>query len=531
MSANTFEQKYKNNIRVVTGTITPNQDDSVILCDTSTNPVVINLLEVPQNYWATQYKLYIKDSGNAATNNIVINAPIGYTINGLPSLTINFNNGCAMFQVSSNNSYVASGISVSVTAGGGAIIDTTYANLLTLVTGSLLIKGCWYRIFDYATIYDQPDFTALGVQKAILPSITLTQELGGSGLIWVYALGADNLSTKAFDEKYPLDYVEYDYTYSFTEVMNFPAKGRVTRRIDSQGNSADYDHRVIQFKRYESAPASGIYSSWKDNGGASLNTILTFGVGNTCRNNVIGDYAQYAKLVPSKCILSNNVFGLNCYGNTLGILNFNNTFGNTNSYHTTKSGVNALLLGALNQYFTIGANNSGTIGLENRNIIIGDVAFAATAFSIGNVNVNLNFGNNNVISIINSNSNISAGDTNSITLTTGFAGLNVGDNNTLILSGNSSSNNKIGSNCNLNLPMQLVSNEFGDYSLSNSIPLIASALIRNKFGVSCLNNQDFSAATHVFSGYYCEIQLREDLTPKLKYTDNADALIVVNINA
>ncbi len=79
--------------------------------------------------------------------------------------------------------------------------------------------------------------------------------------------------------------------------------------------------------------------------------------------------------------------------------------------------------------------------------------------------------------------------------------------------------------------MQLVSNEFGDYSLSNSIPLIASALIRNKFGVSCLNNQDFSAATHVFSGYYCEIQLREDLTPKLKYTDNADALIVVNINA
>lgn len=100
--------KYPNNSRIVSGTPDLFQDDVVLLCDTSSAPVIINLLEIPDNYWNTNWKLYIVDnSNNAGTNNITINAGAGQLINNSASLTISTNNGYSIVRISGNDRFVA----------------------------------------------------------------------------------------------------------------------------------------------------------------------------------------------------------------------------------------------------------------------------------------------------------------------------------------------------------------------------------------------------------------------------------------
>ena len=87
-----FSTKYPNNSRTVTGTPQLYNDDVILNCDTSTGAVIINLLEIPANFWNTQWRLYIIDSGNnASVNNITINAGSGQTINGSSSLVVSTN--------------------------------------------------------------------------------------------------------------------------------------------------------------------------------------------------------------------------------------------------------------------------------------------------------------------------------------------------------------------------------------------------------------------------------------------------------
>jgi len=80
--------------------------DTFIICNTTSSAVAINLLELTPGFLNTAYKLYIVDNGNASVNNITINAPVGYTINGLASAVINVNNGVAILTISSNTSYL-----------------------------------------------------------------------------------------------------------------------------------------------------------------------------------------------------------------------------------------------------------------------------------------------------------------------------------------------------------------------------------------------------------------------------------------
>jgi hypothetical protein len=119
--ANTYEQRYANNTRVVTGLLNrPKQDDSILLCDTSAGAVAIELLTpATQNgvgYWSTQYKLYVVDSGNnAAVNNITIIAPAGCLVNGSPTFTINSNGATLLLRIVSNTKYIGQ---YSVIGGG-----------------------------------------------------------------------------------------------------------------------------------------------------------------------------------------------------------------------------------------------------------------------------------------------------------------------------------------------------------------------------------------------------------------------------
>lgn len=102
------EQKYKNEIRIVSGTVNVEPEDSVLRVTTTSVAATINLQTIPTDHWSTQYKLYIvDDSGNAGTNNITIVAPAGFTINGSSTAIINQNNGSAIVRVVSNTAYQA----------------------------------------------------------------------------------------------------------------------------------------------------------------------------------------------------------------------------------------------------------------------------------------------------------------------------------------------------------------------------------------------------------------------------------------
>lgn len=110
-----YAQKYPNPTRVVSGTITVNNDDVVLGCNTSTGPVVLNLGAIAQNYWNTNWKLYIYDaSNNASVNTITINAGTGQTINGASSLVISTNGAGCLIRILNNTAFV-----VTLTAGGG----------------------------------------------------------------------------------------------------------------------------------------------------------------------------------------------------------------------------------------------------------------------------------------------------------------------------------------------------------------------------------------------------------------------------
>lgn len=132
--------QYPNNTRTISGLLNiVYRDDSVLLCDTSLGAVAIELAEIPNDSWNTIYKLYVKDqSGNASTNNITINAPVGFTINGASSVTINANNGIALIRISSSTSYLAS-FSFGSASNNFAVLDEGV--LLTPTASSMDFVG------------------------------------------------------------------------------------------------------------------------------------------------------------------------------------------------------------------------------------------------------------------------------------------------------------------------------------------------------------------------------------------------------
>ena len=169
-----FSTKYPNNSRTVTGTPQLYNDDVILNCDTSTGAVIINLLEIPANFWNTQWRLYIIDSGNnASVNNITINAGSGQTINGSSSLVVSTNSAQIVLQISSNTAFVgvesyccasAQGVTsiiagtgitvnqptgdVTVSAIGTGLISLTNAALLALISAGTVVAGQEYLVTD-----------------------------------------------------------------------------------------------------------------------------------------------------------------------------------------------------------------------------------------------------------------------------------------------------------------------------------------------------------------------------------------------
>ena len=144
----------------------------------------------------------------------------------------------------------------------GGVIITTYNSFYNTITSSpgSLSPGTLYIISDYQTVYDQPDFTFDGV-STYTPKASVVTKTSSIEPICVLATSGSTLAPDAWSLVYPSDKLKYDIFFNATEVMGAPAKGRITERIDDLGNRTDYDHRTVEFIRYETYNQHSNYDS------------------------------------------------------------------------------------------------------------------------------------------------------------------------------------------------------------------------------------------------------------------------------
>lgn len=157
--------QYPNVSRVVSGAAILSPNDGILLCNTSTAPVTMTLLEIPANYWQTTWRLYVLDnSNNAGTNNITISVPSGYTINNASTLVINTNGGGVVITIASNTSFFGQVSPLPV--GGGGVISITASAPLTGGTitssGSIGIPAADVSTDGYLTQSSFNTFAAKG---------------------------------------------------------------------------------------------------------------------------------------------------------------------------------------------------------------------------------------------------------------------------------------------------------------------------------------------------------------------------------
>jgi len=154
----------------------------------------------------------------------------------------------------------SSGVPTAVGGGGSGtsytpVVYTTYSSLYSLYQSQSFATGSYYMITDFDSVYDQPDFYFDGTPKTSLttkgkPAIPYQP-------IVVMATSKSTLSPDAYQPYYPKDKIKYDISWRYTETHT-NAKGRITERIDANGNRTDYDHRTIRFKRYQSYERNGL---------------------------------------------------------------------------------------------------------------------------------------------------------------------------------------------------------------------------------------------------------------------------------
>jgi hypothetical protein len=139
-------------------------------------------------------------------------------------------------------------------AGGGGLVETTYNGLTASLATDSLTPGTYYKITDFRTCYDQPDYDVSGDTIEVGNYRT-----GSISPIIVFALDSASLASDAYQPEYPNDKIKYDITFNQTEVTDSPAFGRIIYRKDNQGNEMDYDFREVLFKRYDAYYSEQVY--------------------------------------------------------------------------------------------------------------------------------------------------------------------------------------------------------------------------------------------------------------------------------
>jgi hypothetical protein len=571
--------------------------DDMINIDTSSGALsLIYLPNISQNGLNLVGKTYtINDiSNNASIGSITITCLGGDTINNAPSITLNVDGVSAnIVQVDRTRWLATTNVSSGVLP-TPLLIPITYADLVNFIGAGTLVAGQQYLLTDYETIYDQPDFDALGLPKAVV-----TTNTGAVEPLILRAVSQFEISGMVQSVVFPFDKIQYDWTFSATEVMGAPAKGRIIERVSgnylgTENNRASYDHREVVFKRYETFAGSGVFTVINDNGEAFDGNILTFG---KCVNMYLGNISSGSGF---PFLLSNNIFGVDCYDVTIGIDCWNNTFG-SNCYgisfglscrnNTIGSNFNNNTIG---DYFdtniipdgftnnSIGNNfvgnttgvdfSSNSIGNFFANNTIGDFfenQNIGNIFSGNNIGINSsgntigndfqtntigdNFSNNSIGNTFNNNGISFAFENNTIgnifgenTIDFGFSSNTIGDFFRLNIVGNKFANNNFGVSCQSNnIGNASTNNNIGNAFTSNTIGggfgyNVISADFNSNITVANFQQNnickritmvDFTLATHVYGNYDCNIVRSSTGVFYLIYFNGIASVSVTPINS
>lgn len=387
--------------------------------------------------------------------------------------------------------FITSGISETIVSGGtgggttnnyfySGATDIVYSDLIPLINLSGLTAGQFYRITDYQTIYDQPDYLSNGDPKSTV--LTLS---GSVSPIIVLATSISTISVDAYQPEYPFDTIRYVGNQDITEINLAPAKGLIVERIDSDNNRTGYDHREILFKRYETVSGSGIYNSYKDTGFA-YQPFKTFQDG-IAANNFLGGFCAVDYAVAGlNFVLPNVVFqGIAldnkidylCVNNTIGNNCRNNTIGTHFSGNTIGSGFTNNIIGAEFYNNTIGNIFTGNIvGARFYDNVLGDTFERNTFGSSTHDNIMGSTCRNNLVGS-NFYDNTIAGS---------FSQNSIGGNMRSNDLGTSVLDNIMASGFNANtLPNTVWDNQFGSSFEGN---VFTNSLVGNKFGDNMQNN-------------------------------------------
>lgn len=421
--------KYPNNSRIVVGSVDVFDNDSILLCNTSLGAVTINLATIPDNYWNTTYKLYIKDnSSNASVNNITIVAGSGQTINGASTLVISTNGASTIVRISSNNTYGADapdgyttiqeegvslpqrqildfqGANVTATDNGSKtivtitapipppafdIIDITYSAFQSLIAAGTVQKGWFYRI-SYVINTDEG--------AIIQGTTTNTNSLQGSGIFLNadYQNVGDYSGVPGFVANLGLwspivqpvvvgNVVIYDNLHfkNLTGAWGSAPSGDTTNWFQLPKSTTSGYIREIDFIKYNLATNSIIYRADKRGNEVESNLDVDFYVFKW------GDDKTYSNSVSNNSRINNR----NGYGWVYENVVSNDSEINTNSQYTTNLPTikrNNVTSGSL---LSIGLVNSG---LFDKNIICNEGAIAVFNVDV-NSSISLNFINRGII--------------------------------------------------------------------------------------------------------------------------------------
>jgi hypothetical protein len=180
-----------------------------------------------------------------------------------------------------------------------SITNVTHSELVTLKSTGSLKPGMMYRIANFQTIYDQPDFNLNGT-----PKTNPTVKTGPIEPIILTAISPNDFSLDAYQEDHPNDIIQYILEFT-TPVTNTLTKGRIIKRIDDRGNESDFDHRNVLFKRY--FDEIGDFAEYRDNGEAYQEFLAIPNQPDTL-NNYLGN--TFNNFKDNSTIAANYVFDL-----------------------------------------------------------------------------------------------------------------------------------------------------------------------------------------------------------------------------
>ena len=395
----------------------------------------------------------------------------------------------------------------------------TYAQLIAKIGGSTLITGANYLITDFRTRYIIPN-TAVTVDGTIEPII-------------ITAASVNSIAPFAISSVNPQDEILYEVVDSTTAGGD---RGRIYYRKDTTINVASgYNWREIKFRRWETAPASGIFTVTTNNGNAfqDFYTFNDSAVALDCKETYVGAITEFGinTFAAPSSKLNNNIFNAVCYDNKIDCDSFDNTI------NVTTFGGNVILPAFIQNIFT-----GGEVVLNNFSAAFVNNTIGA---DFQDNRVGLQFAGNNILDNFSENNigdnfffNIIQNGFVRNTIASGF-GSNQIDNDFADNNINSEMQGNIISD---NFSVNQIENKFQNNTIesdfvSNIIggDFVSNINIHDGFKYNTitqgLNGVDFNAATHVYNDYTKTIFKNSAGTYRLSYIDGADTIIYTIPNA